>query len=424
MSAIAVASPHERVSRDTLTLILAGGSGTRLHDLTRWHAKPAVPFGGTYKTIDFPLSNCINSDLRRIFILTQYKSHSLNRHILKGWHLLHPELNEFIELLPAQQRTGDCWYLGTADAVRQNLDILRDQRPQRVLILAGDHVYKMDYRLMLQRHLDCGADVTIGCVPVPLAEAGEFGVIAVDDAGWVRRFEEKPSVPPPWPGNPAQALASMGIYVFERTFLEQVLERQLAGLRPGHDFGRDILPALLGRARIAAYDFRDPETGAPAYWRDVGTVDAYYEAHMDLLAVTPRLDLYDRNWPVWTYQEQAPPSKFVFDSAQRRGQALDSMVASGCIVSGASVRHSSLGTNVRVNSFALVEDSVILPNVDIGRGCHLRRVVVDANCAIPAGTVIGFDTAADARRFHVSPRGITLVSAEMLAEAAPHSHVA
>lgn len=424
MSSRAPVPRHARVSRDTLTLILAGGSGTRLHDLTRWHAKPAVPFGGTYKTIDFPLSNCINSDLRRIFVLTQYKSHSLNQHILKGWHLLHPELNEFIELLPAQQRTGDGWYLGTADAVRQNLDILREQRPQLVLILAGDHVYKMDYRLLLQRHLDCGADVTIGCVPVPLAEAPEFGVIAVDDAGWVRRFDEKPAVPPPWPGNPAQALASMGIYVFERTFLERVLEHQLAGQRPGHDFGRDIIPALLGRARIAAYDFRDPETGEPAYWRDVGTVDAYYEAHMDLLSVTPQLDLYDRDWPVWTYQEQAPPCKFVFDNDQRRGQALDSMVASGCIVSGGTVRRSSLGAHVRVNSFALVEDSVILPNVDIGRGCRLRRVVVDTNCAIPAGTVIGFDAAADARRFHVSPRGVTLVSAEMLAESAPHSHVA
>ncbi|MFZ5654415.1 MAG: glucose-1-phosphate adenylyltransferase [Pseudomonadota bacterium] len=424
MSSKVAGNPEARISRETLTLILAGGSGSRLHDLTRWHAKPAVPFGGTYKTIDFPLSNCINSDLRRIFILTQYKSHSLNKHILQGWHLLHPELNEFIELLPAQQRTGDCWYLGTADAVRQNLDILREQQPQRVLILAGDHVYKMDYRHMLRRHLDSGADLTIGCLPVPLAEARQFGVIAVDGDGWVRRFDEKPAAPQPWPENPDQALASMGIYVFELRFLEEVLERNVDGRRPGHDFGCDILPALLDRARVAAYEFRDPQTGRPGYWRDVGTVDAYYEAHMDLLAVTPQLDLYDRDWPVWTYQEQAPPCKFVFDNDQRRGQALDSMIASGCIISGGTVRHSLLGTQVRVNSFALVEDSVILPNVDIGRGCRLRRVVVDSNCKIPPGTVIGFDAATDARRFHVSPRGVTLVSADMLAQAVPHSHVA
>ena len=416
--------PQARLTRDTLTLILAGGSGSRLHDLTRWQAKPAVPFGGIYKTIDFPLSNCINSDLRRIFILTQYKSHTLNKHIHLGWNLLHPELNEFIELLPAQQRTGDCWYQGTADAVRQNLDIVREQEPSQVLILAGDHVYKMDYRHMLQRHLASGAELTIGCLPVPRLQACEFGVVSVDDAGWVRRFDEKPADPLPWPGNPQQALASMGIYVFERDFLERVLDQRGRDADPCDDFGRDIIPGLIGRARIAAYDFRDPATGQPAYWRDVGTIDAYYDAHMDLLAVTPPLDLYDRDWPVWTYHEQLPPCKFVFDSNGRRGQAVDSLVSAGCIVSGGTVRRSCLGTNVRVNSFALIEDSVILPNVDIGRGCQLHRVVVDANCTIPPGTVIGLDPVADARRFHVSPHGVTLVSAEMLARRVPAIHVA
>lgn len=424
MTATRIGNPQTLLSRDTLTLILAGGSGTRLHDLTRWHAKPAVPFGGVYKTIDFPLSNCINSDLRRIFILTQYKSHSLNKHIHQGWNLLHPELNEFIDLLPAQQRTGDCWYQGTADAVRQNLDLVREQDPRRVLVLAGDHVYKMDYRDMLQRHVASGADMTIGCLPVPRREAREFGVIAVDDQGWVQRFDEKPADPQPWPGNPEQALASMGIYVFERSFLERILDQHGPDANPCDDFGRDIIPGLIGCARIAAYEFRDPETGQPGYWRDVGTIDTYYDAHMDLLAVTPPLDLYDHDWPVWTYHEQLPPCKFVFDSDARRGQALDSLVAAGCIISGGTVRHSCLGTDVRVNSFALVEDSVILPNVDIGRGCRLRRVVVDANCAIPPGTVIGLDPAVDARRFHVSSHGITLVSAEMLASRAFDADVA
>ena len=420
----AIHADHSYAPRDTLALILAGGSGTRLHDLTRWHAKPAVPFGGVYKTIDFPLSNCVNSDIRKIFILTQYKSHSLNSHIHKGWHLLHPELDEFIELLPAQQRTRDCWYLGTADAVHQNLDLIREQQPAHVLVLAGDHIYKMDYRLMLNRHIDSGADMTIGCLPVPLREAQDFGVMTVDDAGWVRAFREKPSHPTPWPEDPTRALASMGIYVFAREFLERILDHDAHSTNSCHDFGRDIIPHLIGNARIAAHYFEEPATHVAGYWRDVGTVDSYYQAHMDLLAVTPPLDLYDRGWPIWTYQEQLPPCKFVFDDDDRRGQATDSMVAAGCIVSGATVRHSLLGTNVRVNSYSRIEDSVILPNVDIGRNCYLRKVVVDAGCAIPPGTVIGVDAVADARRFHVSPQGITLVSAEMLARQVPESHVA
>ncbi|MGE3295996.1 MAG: glucose-1-phosphate adenylyltransferase [Porticoccaceae bacterium] len=424
MASRPIHTDHPHAPRETLALILAGGSGTRLHDLTRWHAKPAVPFGGSYKTIDFPLSNCVNSDIRKIFILTQYKSHSLNSHIHKGWHLLHPELDEFIELLPAQQRTRDCWYLGTADAVHQNLDIIREQQPAHVLVLAGDHVYKMDYRPMLNRHIDSGADMTIGCLPVPLREAQGFGVMAVDAAGWVQAFREKPSHPPPCPEDPTRALASMGIYVFARAFLERILDHDAHSPTSCHDFGRDVIPDLIGKARIAAHYFEEPATHAAGYWRDVGTVDSYYQAHMDLLAVTPPLDLYDRGWPIWTYQEQLPPCKFVFDDENRRGHAIDSMVAAGCIVSGSTVHHSLLGTNVRVNSYSRIEDSVILPNVDIGRNCYLRKVVVDAGCVIPPGTVIGMDAGADARRFHVSPQGITLVSAEMLTRRVPESHVA
>ncbi len=417
------AAGHPGAPHDTLALIMAGGSGTRLHDLTRWHAKPAVAFGGSYKTIDFPLSNCVNSDIRRICVLTQYKSHSLNSHIAKGWHFLHPELNAFVELLPAQQRTGDCWYLGTADAIHQNLDIIRDHRPAHVLVLAGDHIYKMDYRPMLDRHIASGADMTLGCLPVPLPDARGFGVVAVDAAGWVLGFDEKPHHPSALSTDPALALASMGIYVFAREFLERILDRDALNSHSCHDFGRDIIPGLIGEARIAAHHFRDPITGGPGYWRDVGTIDSYYQAHMDLLAVTPPLDLYDGKWPIWTYQEQLPPCKFVFDDDDRRGQAIDSMVAAGCIVSGATVRRSLLGTNVRVSSYASIEDAVILPNVEIGRGCHLRRVVIDANCAVPPGTVIGVDPAADARHYHVSPQGIVLVSAEMLAKDGLNSHV-
>ena len=398
----------------THALILAGGSGTRLKSLTRWHAKPAVPIGGKYRTIDFPLSNCINSGIRRISILTQYKSHSLNTHIQKGWSFLRPELGEFIELLPAQQRKSDAWYQGTADAVHQNLDIISEQNAEYVLILAGDHLYRMDYGRMLERHIRSGADVTVGCLEVPAEQATAFGVMAVDANGRVSQFEEKPRQPACIPGKPGVSLASMGIYIFNREFLERMLIRDAAVETSDHDFGKNIIPFAVRHCKVAAFAFTEDNTGHSAYWRDVGTIDSYFDASMDLLAVTPELNLYDQSWPIWTYQEQLPPAKFVFDDDDRRGMAVDSLVCGGCIVSGSSVRHSLLSSNVRVNSYCELEDAVILPNVDIGRHCRLRRVIVDQNCRIPEGMEIGFDNERDARYFHVSSQGVVLVSQDML----------
>ena len=406
--------------KNTLALILAGGSGSRLQSLTRWHSKPAVPFGGKYRTIDFPLSNCINSGIRRISILTQYKSHSLNTHIQKGWNFLRPELGEFIDLLPAQQRVKDSWYLGTADAVYQNLDIINDIHPEYVLILAGDHIYKMNYALMLQHHIDTGADMTVGCIQVPVEQAREFGVMSVDDNNWVRRFTEKPAHPETIPGNRHLSLASMGIYVFSRDFLYQALKRDAGQLTSHHDFGKDIIPNLLGHYRVAAFPFTESATGDTAYWRDVGTVDSYYEANMELVSVTPPLNLYDQTWPIWTYQEQLPPAKFVFDDDNRRGLAVDSLVSAGCIVSGSQVQRSLLSNNVRIHSYCDIDGAVILPNVEIGRNCRLRNVIIDRDCRIPADTVIGYNTPDDASRFYVSSGGIILVSPEMLGQTLSH----
>ena len=408
-------SQNQPAAQDTLALILAGGSGSRLHDLTRWHAKPAVPFGGKYKTIDFPLSNCINSGIRRICILTQYKSHSLNSHITKGWHFMRPEFDEFVDLLPAQQRTKDSWYLGTADAVAQNMDIILTHKPEYVLILAGDHVYKMNYQHMLSEHINNAADMTIGCLSVPLKAAREFGVMSVDAQSRILDFTEKPDNPPPLPHDSSSALASMGIYIFNTEFLKQALHQDSINTRSSHDFGKDIIPALINDHNIFAHHFVNEKTGTPGYWRDVGTIDSYYQANMELLEVTPALDLYDTTWPTWTYQEQLPPTKFVFDDNNRRGMAVDSIVAAGTIISGGLVRHSLLSNNVRVNSYAVVEDSVILPNVEIGRDCQLNKVVVDSGCVIPPGTVIGKDLTADSQHYHVSPEGVVLVSPEMLA---------
>lgn len=414
MSTSPFSSPHHLASLNTLALILAGGSGTRLRDLTRWHAKPAVPFGGKYKTIDFPLSNCINSGIRRVCILTQYKSHSLNSHILKAWHFLRPELNEFVDLLPAQQRIKDSWYLGTADAVHQNMDIILSHSPAYVLILAGDHVYKMNYRRMLCEHIESGAEMTIGCIAVPREEAREFGVMSVDEHNWVHDFAEKPDDPVPLPSDSSKALASMGIYVFNTGFLKEVLGQDDLKDLSSHDFGKDIIPALIGKSRVAAHHFIDEDSGEAGYWRDVGTIDSYYQANMELLDITPELNLYDKTWPIWTYQEQLPSCKFVFDDPDRRGMAVDSMISAGTIISGALVRHSLISNNVRVNSRALVEDSVILPNVKIGRDCRLHKVVVDAGCVIPPGTVIGEELATDVQHYYVSPQGVALVSSEML----------
>lgn len=410
-----------RLTRQTLALVLAGGRGSRLMDLTKWRAKPAVPFGGKFRIIDFPLSNCINSGIGKVGVITQYKSHSLIRHIQQGWGFLRGEMDEFVELLPAQQRIETSWYAGTADAVMQNLDIIRSHSPEYVLILAGDHVYKMDYGTMLAAHVEQDAEITVGCIEVPLDEASAFGVMCIDDDQRIVEFQEKPEHPTPIPGTSDKALASMGIYVFSSKVLFEELMRdhQMDGAS-SHDFGKDIIPSVIKRHRVMAFPFRDPVNNRPAYWRDVGTVDALWQANLELIGVSPELNLYDSQWPIWTYQEQLPPAKFVFDDDKRRGMAVDSMVAGGCIVSGALVRHSLLFSQVCVHSYARVEDSVILPDVEIGRSCQIRKALIDRGCRIPEGTRIGFDDAEDRKRFHVSPKGVVLVTPEMLQQDYPH----
>ena len=403
-----------RITKDTLALILAGGRGSRLKQLTMWRAKPAVPFGGKFRIIDFPLSNCINSGIRQVGVLTQYKAHSLIQHIQKGWGFLRGEFGEFVEILPAQQRIETSWYEGTADAVYQNLDIIRRHNPEYVMILAGDHVYKMDYGQMIAYHVESGADMTVGCLEVDLETAKAFGVMAIDKDGVVTDFAEKPEDPASMPGKPDTALASMGIYVFNTGFLFEQLIKDADMPGSSHDFGKDIIPAIIDRYKVMAYPFRDPATGTQAYWRDVGTVDSYWSANMELIGITPELNLYDEYWPIWTYQEQLPPAKFVFDDEDRRGMAVDSMVSGGCIISGGSLKHSLLFSNVRVDSYSHVEDSVILPDVDIGSDCRISKAVIDKGCRIPPGTIIGEDPKEDARRFHVSPGGIVLVTPEML----------
>ena len=401
--------------KNTLAVVLAGGSGTRLQSLTEWHAKPAIPFGGKFRTIDFALSNCLNSNLRKISILTQYKSHSLNKHIQRGWNILRPQLGEFIDLIPAQQRLKSAWYQGTADAVYQNLDIFQAADPEYIVVLAGDHVYKMDYGEMLQHHIDQGADATIGCIEMPRRNASMFGVMSVDANYRVMRFAEKPANPFGLPDRPDVALASMGIYVFNASFLYQQLLVDAISENSEHDFGKNVIPSLLGKAHVSAFPFRDPHTGQPGYWRDVGTLDAYFEANIDLCSVTPQLNLYDTDWPIWTYQEQLPPAKFVFDENDRRGMALDSIISSGCIVSGSRVKSSLLFNNVRVNSYSDIEKAVILDNAEIGRNCRIRKAIIDRECRIPEGMTIGYDAAEDARRFTVSPQGIVLVTKDALA---------
>ena len=410
-----------RLTRDTLALIMAGGRGSRLKDLTRWRAKPAVAFGGKFRIIDFPLSNCINSGIRRIGVLTQYKAHSLITHIQRGWGHLRGEFGEFVELLPAQQRIETSWYAGTADAIYQNLDIIRNHGPEYVLILAGDHIYKMDYGAMLAAHVEKQADVTVGCIEVPIEQAHAFGVMEVDSEDRVLEFQEKPSQPKAKIGRSGAALCSMGIYVFNKDFLFEQLIKDADSPNSSHDFGKDIIPAVINKYRVYAHDFLDSETNEQAYWRDVGTVDAFWEANLELIGVTPELNLYDNKWPIWTYQEQLPPAKFIFDDEERRGTAVDSMVSGGCIISGAQVRHSLLFSNVKVNSFTTLEDAVILPEVDIGRHCRIKRVVIDKGCQIPEGTVIGEDPEEDAKRFHVTPGGIALVVPEMLGQQLHHA---
>lgn len=411
-----------RLTRNTLALILAGGRGSRLKQLTAWRSKPAVPFGGKFRIVDFPLSNCINSGIRRIGVLTQYKAHSLILHIQKGWGFLRGEFGEFVELWPAQQRVVEtAWYAGTADAVFQNLDIIRNHNPDYILILAGDHVYKMDYGTMIAHHVETGADMTVGCIEVEKERSREFGIMTVDAEGRVLGFQEKPQEPQTIPSQPDRCLASMGIYVFNKGFLFEQLIKDADTRDSTHDFGKDIIPRVLGRYRVVAHPFRDPRSGEQAYWRDVGTLDAFWEANLELIGVTPPLNLYDKHWPIWTYQEQLPPAKFVFDDDDRRGMAVDSMVSGGCVISGAVVRHSLLFSNVRVNSYANVQDSVILPDVDIGRYCRIRRAVVDRFCQLAEGTEIGFDPEADRRAgYYVTESGITLVSPDMLGQDVNH----
>lgn len=415
---------HERfvsqLTRNTLALILAGGRGTRLEQMTDWRAKPAVPFGGKFRIIDFPLSNCMNSGIRRIGVLTQYKADALIKHIQLGWGFLRGQFGEFINIMPAQQTAqGGGWYEGTADAVYQSIDMLKGQSSEYVLILAGDHIYKMDYGQMLADHADKGADLTIGCLEVSLEEAKGFGVMHVNEDRQVHAFVEKPDNPPVIPGRTDVALASMGIYIFNKDFLIEQLIKDADTPGSTRDFGHDIIPSVIDRYVVNAYPFLNLQ-GEQSYWRDVGTLDAYWLANMELIGVNPDLNLYDKTWPIWTYQAQNPPAKFVFDDDDRRGQAIDSMVSGGCIISGATVRHSLIFSDVRVNSYSTVEDSVILPEVIIGRNCRLTKTIVEKGCLIPEGTIIGEDKAEDEKRFQVSASGVVLVTPEMLGQQRHH----
>ena len=408
------------LTRNTLALIMAGGRGERLKQLTKWRAKPAVPFGGKFRIIDFPLSNCINSGIRRIGVITQYKAHSLIRHIQKGWGHLRGEFGEFLELLPAQQRIEPSWYSGTADSIYQNLDIIRSHSPDHVLILAGDHIYKMDYGAMLAKHVEDDADVTVGCIEVSIEEASSLGVMDVDKSQRIKKFTEKPDNPTPIPGKTDEALCSMGIYIFNTDLLFELLIRDADTMDSSHDFGKDILPYVINKYRVFAYPFTKSNSSIQAYWRDVGTVDAFWEANLELISVTPELNLYDDEWPIWTNQEQLPPAKFIFDNNKRRGTALDSMVSGGCIISGAKVKHSLLFSNVSVNDYTKVDSSVVLPDVTIGKNCRIYHAVIDKGCDIPDGTIIGQDEEQDRKRFYVSEKGVVLVTPDMLGQVIHH----
>ena len=408
---------------ETMALVLAGGRGSRLKQLTDDRAKPAVHFGGKFRIIDFVLSNCVNSGIRRIGVVTQYKSHSLLRHLQSGWSFLRYQMNEFIELLPAQQRVDEVsWYRGTADAVYQNLDIIRQHGPKYVIVLAGDHIYKMDYAAMLLDHVNLGSRMTVACIEVPRQEASAFGVMAVDGERKINAFVEKPADPPSIPGRPDTALASMGIYIFEAAYLYQLLEEDLADEQSHHDFGMDVIPRVVREGTAYAHPFSMSCVGCGEqqrpYWRDVGTVDSFWEANMDLASVTPVLDIYDQHWPIWSSQYMTAPAKFVQDQNGQHGMSINSMFAGGTIVSGSFIMSSLLFNNVRVDSFCTLDQAVIFPGVEIGAGCRLRRVVIDKGCKLPEGTVIGENADEDARRFHRSEQGIVLVTREMLARLA------
>jgi glucose-1-phosphate adenylyltransferase len=416
-------SAHNRtLARRTLALVLAGGRGSRLMDLTNNRAKPAVHFGGKFRIIDFALSNCLNSGMRRIGVITQYKSHSLLRHLQRGWSFMRNEMNEFVDLLPAQQRVNEeQWYQGTADAIYQNLDIIRNSTPpDYVVVLAGDHIYKMDYSIMLADHVESGRGATVGCIEVSREEAKGFGVMAIDENRHITAFVEKPADPPPMPGNPEMSLASMGIYIFSADYLYRLLEEDADDPKSSHDFGKDIIPRAVADGQALAHPFgmsaiANPPYSRP-YWRDVGTVEAYWAANLDLASITPELNMYDGDWPIWTYQEQLPPAKFVHNEADgRRGEAVNSLVSGGCIVSGARVLHSVLFSNVLVRSWSQIENAVVLPDVQINRHCRIKNAVIDRRCKLPEGLVVGEDAELDAKRFYRSPNGVVLVTRDMLA---------
>src|SRR5579883_1973363 len=402
-----------RLTSGTLAVVMAGGRGERLKALTQHRCKPATPFGGKFRIIDFVLSNCVNSGIRQIAVLTQYKAQDLIQHIHRGWSYLRGELGEFVEVIPAQQQIGEHWYRGTADSVYQNLDFLRSHRPTHVLILAGDHIYKMDDGPMIAYHEQCEADITVGVVDVPIDRAHEFGIMTTGENNRITRFAEKPKQPEPIAGHPDLARASMGIYVITLDRLEQLLAEDAADPASRHDFGRNIIPPAIDRLRVFAYPFHDVETRAQAYWRDVGNVEAFYEANMELVQLNPELNIYDQQWPIWTYQAQQPPAKFVHDDG-RRGMAVNSMVAGGCIISGAYVRSSLLSSGVRIEEGSTIDRSVVLPNVTIGRRCRIERCILDENCVVPDALEIGIDASADERRFYRTRSGITLVTADML----------
>ena len=403
-----------RLTRGTLAIVMAGGRGERLRQLTEDRCKPATPFGGKFRIVDFVLSNCLNSGIRQISVLTQYKAHSLIQHIQRGWGYLRGEFGEFVEIIPAQQRHGPEWYQGTADSLWQNMDIIKAHRPLHVLVLAGDHIYKMDYGPMIGFHVEKDADITVGVVEVPVERAREFGVMTVDESNRVRRFQEKPLAPETVPGRPDVALASMGIYVFNPKLLEKLLRADAEDPASAHDFGKNIIPAAIDNLSVFAYPFEDVRTKAQNYWRDVGTVDAYYDANMELVRVSPELNIYDEQWPIWTYQEQLPPAKFVFDDDDRRGIAVDSMVSGGCIIAGSRVSNSLLFSNVRVHDYSEVDRAVVLPRVRIGERCVIRNAIIDEGATVPDGTRIGVDPVADAERYSVTDGGIVLVTSAML----------
>jgi glucose-1-phosphate adenylyltransferase len=410
---------NEPLARSALAFVLAGGRGSRLLELTDRRAKPAVHFGGKSRIIDFALSNALNSGIRRIAVATQYKAHSLIRHLQMGWNFFRPERNESFDILPASQRVSETmWYAGTADAVYQNIDIIEGHGSRFIVLLAGDHVYKMDYEVMLQQHVESGADVTVGCLEMPRAESSAFGIIHVDENDVIQSFLEKPADPPPMPGKPDTSLASMGIYVFDTKFLFDQLKRDAADPNSSRDFGKDLIPYIVKNGKAVAHQFSRScvRTGSdqPSYWRDVGTVDAYWSANIDLTDVVPDLDLYDRSWPIWSYAEITPPAKFVHDEEGRRGEAVTSLVSGGCIVSGAALRRSLLFTGVHLHSHARVENAVVLPYVDVGQHARLRNVVVDRGVKIPDGLVVGEDPELDSRRFRRTSNGVCLITQPMI----------